>query len=189
MTAFTPRRTAATWAALGAACLGLATAPASAMQLGQVDSFAAGLLAAGLAGWRAWHFVRFAAVNPSVRPANRSEAMHHRLIRTAVATGLSAPDYATFAPGDASRLYVVEQNGLLRVLRNGVLESAAALDMRSLVAPPLVPTNANDERGCLGLAFHPGFANPTWCARRMATASATPTASPSTAPTWAATAT
>ena len=85
MTAFAPRRTAATWAALGAACLGLATAPASAVQLGQVDSFAAGLLAAGLAGWRAWHFVRFAAVNPSVRPANRSEAMHHRLIRTAVA--------------------------------------------------------------------------------------------------------
>lgn len=79
---------------------------------------------------------------------------------TAIATGLSAPDYATFAPGDASRLYVVEQNGLLRVLQNGVLQSGAALDMRSLVAPPLVPTNANDERGLLGLAFHPGFSNP-----------------------------
>lgn len=77
-----------------------------------------------------------------------------------VATGLSAPDYATFAPGDASRLYVVEQNGLLRVLQNGVLQAAPALDMRSLVSPPLVATNANDERGFLGLAFHPGFANP-----------------------------
>jgi glucose/arabinose dehydrogenase len=77
----------------------------------------------------------------------------------AIATGLSAPDYATFAPGDASRLYVVEQNGLLRVLQNGVLQAGPALDMRSLVAPPLVTTNANDERGFLGLAFHPGFAN------------------------------
>ncbi|MCX6929950.1 MAG: PQQ-dependent sugar dehydrogenase, partial [Verrucomicrobia bacterium] len=28
------------------------------------------------------------------------------------------------------------------------------------VQPPLVPTNPNDERGFLGLAFHPGFNNP-----------------------------
>jgi len=74
-----------------------------------------------------------------------------------VASGLSAPDYATFAPGDASRLYVVEQNGLLRVIQNGALQGAPTMDIRSLVAPPLNPANANDERGFLGLAFHPGF--------------------------------
>ena len=77
-----------------------------------------------------------------------------------IATGLAAPDYGTFAPGDASRLYVVEQNGLLRVIENGSLLAAPAMDIRSLVAPPLVVTNANDERGFLGLAFHPGFNNP-----------------------------
>lgn len=43
MTGFPQRRVAACMAVLGAACLGLATAPASAVQLGQVDSFAAGL--------------------------------------------------------------------------------------------------------------------------------------------------
>ncbi|MEO5715028.1 MAG: PQQ-dependent sugar dehydrogenase, partial [Luteolibacter sp.] len=32
-----------------------------------------------------------------------------------------------------------------------------ALDIQNLVAPPLVTTNANDERGLLGIAFHPGF--------------------------------
>src|SRR5687768_7864378 len=69
----------------------------------------------------------------------------------AVATGLSAPDYAISAPGDASRLFVVEQNGLLRVIQNGSLLPDPALDLRTLVAPPLVPTNANDERGFLGL--------------------------------------
>ena len=75
----------------------------------------------------------------------------------AVATGLAAPDYAISAPGDTNRLFVVEQNGLLRVIQNGNLMATPALDIRSLVAPPLVTTNANDERGFLGLAFHPDF--------------------------------
>ena len=75
----------------------------------------------------------------------------------ALATGLSAPDYGISAPGDASRLFVIEQNGLLRVFQNGSLLAAPALDLQSRVSPPLVVTNANDERGFLGLAFHPGF--------------------------------
>ena len=51
---------------------------------------------------------------------------------TPVATGLAAPDYAISAPGDASRLFVVEQNGLLRVIQNGVLQAAPALDIMRL---------------------------------------------------------
>ncbi|MCX6865061.1 MAG: PQQ-dependent sugar dehydrogenase, partial [Verrucomicrobia bacterium] len=56
-----------------------------------------------------------------------------------VATGLAAPDYA------------------ILILLNGSLLDTPALDIQSLAAPPLVVTNANDERGLLGLAFHPGF--------------------------------
>jgi glucose/arabinose dehydrogenase len=80
-----------------------------------------------------------------------------------VATGMAAPDYAISPPGDTSRLFVVEQSGLLRVVQNGSLLPGSALDVQSLVqvAPvgtgPLNPGNANDERGFLGLAFHPGF--------------------------------
>jgi glucose/arabinose dehydrogenase len=74
-----------------------------------------------------------------------------------VATEMGAPDYAISAPGDASRLFVVEQSGLLRVIQNGVLQPGAALNMQSRVSPPLNAGNANDERGFLGLAFHPGF--------------------------------
>jgi glucose/arabinose dehydrogenase len=74
-----------------------------------------------------------------------------------VATGLAAPDYAISAPGDASRLFVVEQNGLLRVIQNGSLVAAPALDISSRVSPPLVTSNANEERGFLGLAFSPDF--------------------------------
>lgn len=75
----------------------------------------------------------------------------------AVATGMAAPDYGISPPGDASRLFVVEQNGLLRIIQNGVLLPGSALDMQSRVSPPFNPANANDERGFLGLAFHPGF--------------------------------
>src|SRR5712691_3590725 len=85
----------------------------------------------------------------------------------AVGTGMAAPDYAISPPGDTSRLFVVEQNGLLRIIQNGVLQPGSALDLSSRVqqAPvgtgPLNPANANDERGFLGLAFHPGFNDPT----------------------------
>jgi len=78
----------------------------------------------------------------------------------AVVTGLSAPDYAISPPGDTNRLFVVEQNGLLRIIQNGVLLPGAALDISALISTSLVPTNPNDERGFLGLAFHPGFNNP-----------------------------
>jgi glucose/arabinose dehydrogenase len=77
-----------------------------------------------------------------------------------IATGMSAPLYGFSAPGDTSRLFVLEQNGLVRIIQNGSLLPGSALNIQSLVAPPLVPTNANDERGLLGLAFHPGFNDP-----------------------------
>jgi glucose/arabinose dehydrogenase len=80
--------------------------------------------------------------------------------------GMSAPDYAIAPPGETDRMFVVEQNGLLRIMRpNGILDTAPALDIRNLVSNvgtgPLNPNNANDERGFLGLAFHPGFNNPS----------------------------
>jgi glucose/arabinose dehydrogenase len=80
---------------------------------------------------------------------------------TPVATGMAAPAYGISAPGDSSRLYIVEQNGLLRILQNGTLLPGSALDIQSRVQPPLNAGNANDERGLLGLAFHPGFATPS----------------------------
>src|SRR5688572_30749300 len=76
-----------------------------------------------------------------------------------VATGLGAPDYAISAPNDPSRLFIVEQKGTLLVMQNRSILPTPALDIQSLVAPPFNPANANDERGFLGLAFHPGFNN------------------------------
>src|SRR4051812_11254670 len=64
-----------------------------------------------------------------------------------VATGMSAPLYGFAPPGDTSRLFVLEQNGLVRVMQNGSMLPAPALDIQARVSPPLNPANANDERG------------------------------------------
>lgn len=77
-----------------------------------------------------------------------------------VATNLAAPLYGVSPPGNTHRLFVAEQNGLLRVIQDGILLPGAGLDIQSRVTPPLNPSNANDERGFLGLAFHPGYTNP-----------------------------
>ena len=77
-----------------------------------------------------------------------------------IATGLAAPDFAISAPGDTNRIFILEQKGQILVMQGGVILPTPALDIQSLVSPPLVLTNANDERGLLGLAFHPDFNNP-----------------------------
>ena len=67
-----------------------------------------------------------------------------------VAHGLSQPVFATTPPADSSRLFVVEQGGLIRLIRRGVLQSAPFLDLRAKVS-------TGGERGLLGLAFHPDY--------------------------------
>jgi autotransporter-associated beta strand protein len=74
-----------------------------------------------------------------------------------IATGLGAPDYAVTEPGDNSRLFVVDQNGLIRVIQNGSLLPTPALDIRSLIVGA---SSMSDERGLLGLAFTPDFNTP-----------------------------
>ncbi|MBM4028350.1 MAG: CHRD domain-containing protein [Planctomycetes bacterium] len=74
-----------------------------------------------------------------------------------VAAGLTAPVALVPDPGHSARLYVVDQAGPLRVIENGQLLGKPFLDVTGL----LVPLRANyDERGFLGLAFHPDYAQP-----------------------------
>jgi len=73
-----------------------------------------------------------------------------------VASGLSNPVAVTHAPGDPDRLFILEQAGRVRVVENGSLLATPALDINPLVTGP----NFNgDERGLLGIAFHPDFQN------------------------------
>lgn len=68
-----------------------------------------------------------------------------------VATGFNAPVFLTAAPGDSIRLFVVEQEGVIRVLRHDSLLATPFLDFSDSVAH-------GDEQGMLGLAFAPDYA-------------------------------
>ena len=72
-----------------------------------------------------------------------------------VAQGLTAPVLLREAPDGSGRLFVVDQAGLIRVIdADGTLRSEPFLDLRSR----MVDLNEGfDERGLLGLAFHPEY--------------------------------
>jgi glucose/arabinose dehydrogenase len=69
-----------------------------------------------------------------------------------VVSGLRSPLDLQSVPSDPERLYVVEQGGRIRVVRNGQLQAAPFLDVASRIS-------SGGERGLLGLAFHPQFAS------------------------------
>ncbi|MEW5850185.1 MAG: PQQ-dependent sugar dehydrogenase [Myxococcota bacterium] len=56
-------------------------------------------------------------------------------------------------PGDNTRHYVVQQAGQIRLIKDGTLQAQAFLDISNLVHQP----SGGDERGLLGLAFHPNY--------------------------------
>src|SRR5687768_12536282 len=68
-----------------------------------------------------------------------------------VANGLDRPLFATSPAGD-SRLFIVEQGGLIKILQNGTVLSIPFLDLSGSV-------NTEGERGLLGMAFDPNFAS------------------------------
>lgn len=74
-----------------------------------------------------------------------------------VAENLVAPVDAASPPDDTRRLFVVDQIGVVRIIdANGALVDAPFLDLRDRMIPL---NSAFDERGLLGLAFHPNYAN------------------------------
>jgi len=86
-----------------------------------------------------------------------------------IATNLTAPGMLTHAGDGSGRLFVVEQIGRIRVINGSGLLPAPFLDISSLMTnlPPTGIAGYNDpginpfydERGLLGLAFHPNYAS------------------------------
>jgi len=67
-----------------------------------------------------------------------------------VASGLTQPVHVTAPRLDPNRVFIVEQPGTVRVLKNGVLSPTPFLDIGALVG-------CCGERGLLSLAFHPDY--------------------------------
>src|SRR5262245_7832512 len=70
-----------------------------------------------------------------------------------VATGLTRPVVVTQAPGVTGTLWIVETRGLIRLVRGGSVLATPFLDIQTRIGTP-----PSDERGLLGLAFHPDYA-------------------------------
>jgi glucose/arabinose dehydrogenase len=75
-----------------------------------------------------------------------------------LATGLTAPLKGVTAPGQPDLLYVVDQPGIVWAINVKTGVKSVFLDVRSrIVTLGVCGPNTFDERGLLGLAFHPKY--------------------------------
>ena len=80
-----------------------------------------------------------------------------RMTETVTALGLTmigkfnSPTFVVSPPGDTSRLLVVQQNGLVSLVKDGVVQPNPFLDLRSVVV-------GEGEKGLLSIAFAPDYA-------------------------------
>lgn len=95
--------------------------------------------------------VAFAAQGPIPEPIPKGP---FEIKLETVATGLAAPNWGIFAPGLPRRiLFVTDQNGLLWEIDVVSGQKRVFLDVKNR----LVALGPFDERGLLGVAFHPDY--------------------------------
>ena len=89
------------------------------------------------------------AATPTAQP---TRALPFRLAVEPFADGFGALTFVTNAGDGTSNLYAVEQRGVIsRIAADGTVDQKPFLDITDRIA-------CCEERGLLGLAFHPGFA-------------------------------
>ena len=75
----------------------------------------------------------------------------------AFATGLQAPVDLKEVPDGTGRIFIMEQTGVTVVVNaDGTMRPEPFLDLTAKIVDPYVRF---DERGTLGLAFHPNYKN------------------------------
>jgi len=79
-------------------------------------------------------------------------ALMAAVVLVPVVTGLSRPVFVTGARDGSDRLFILEQDGLVKVLQPGSATPTVFLDLTDRVE------TSGGEQGLLGLAFHPDFA-------------------------------
>jgi glucose/arabinose dehydrogenase len=68
-----------------------------------------------------------------------------------IAEGLEHPLFLTASPGLSGDLYIVQQNGTIRLYSGGTLQPEPFLDLAGTIG------SADGERGLLGMAIHPDY--------------------------------
>jgi glucose/arabinose dehydrogenase len=77
---------------------------------------------------------------------------------TTIATGLTAPNKGVIAPGDREHLYVVDQVGIAWKVNTADGTKSVFFSVQDRLVPlGFLGPGTFDERGFLGLAFHPDF--------------------------------
>jgi glucose/arabinose dehydrogenase len=95
------------------------------------------------------------AENVGAKAGNAQAARQGSTIRLEPVGGrFRSPVYVTSPPGDP-RLFVVEQSGTIRVIKDGRTLEQPFLDISSRV-------KSGGEQGLLSMAFHPDFRNNGW---------------------------
>ncbi len=72
-------------------------------------------------------------------------------VEEVVASGFVRPVQVTHAGDGSGRLFVVEQGGMIWIVKDGSVLPAPFLDASALI------TDVSHEQGLLGLVFHPGY--------------------------------
>lgn len=73
-----------------------------------------------------------------------------------ITEGLVSPVALVEAPDNSGRLFVVDQTGQIYIIKDGTRLTEPFLNIQGKLVPR---SGANDERGLLGLAFHPQYAS------------------------------
>ncbi len=68
----------------------------------------------------------------------------------AITGGLTSPVFITYSADGSGRLFVVEQPGRIRIIKNGTLLATPFLDIHTLI-------RSGGEQGLIALAFHPSY--------------------------------
>ena len=97
--------------------------------------------------WVAWREIRVFGA-PNTNP--KGEAGLPRFALRKTADGLKLPVHVTHAGDGSERLFVVEQEGRIRIIKNGVVEETPFLDISERV-------RCCGERGLLNVAFPPAY--------------------------------
>jgi uncharacterized repeat protein (TIGR01451 family) len=93
---------------------------------------------------------KITAANPA-NPEGQVGAASITISLVQIASNLAQPIQVTHAGDGSGRLFVVERKGLIKIIKNGIVQGTPFLNIDPLVI------DGGSEQGLLGLAFHPNY--------------------------------